>query len=51
MILVQEHMKDILEIQEKMDQKLEAFTKKTQTSLKEIEENTKANKEETQKNT
>ena len=45
MMLVQEHMKDILkEIPEKMDQKLEALTRETQKSLKEIQENTKANK-------
>ena len=50
MMLVQEHMKDILkEIQEKMDQKLEALARETQKSLKEIQENTKANKEEMQK--
>ena len=50
MMLVQEHMKDILkEFQEKMDQKLEALTRETQKSLKEIQENTKANKEEMQK--
>ena len=48
MILVEEHMKDThKEIQEKMDQKLEALTRETQKSLKEIQENTKANKEET----
>ena len=34
MMLVQEHMKDILkEIQEKMDQKLEALARETQKSL------------------
>ena len=50
MMLVQEHMKDILkEIQEKMDQKIEALTRETQKSLKEIQENAKANKEEMQK--
>ena len=44
MMLVQEHMKDILkEIQEKMDQKLEALPRETQKALKEIQENTKAN--------
>ena len=49
-MLVQEHMKDILkEIQEKMDQTLEALARETQKSLKEIQENTKANNEETQK--
>ena len=46
MMLVQEDMKDILkEIQEKMDQKLEALIRETQKSLKEIQENIKANKE------
>ena len=50
MMLVQEHMKDILkEIQEKIDQKLEALARETQKSLKEIQENTKANNEEMQK--
>ena len=43
-------MKDIpKEIQEKIDQKLEALTREAQKSLKEIQENIKANKEETQK--
>ena len=32
-----------------MDQKLEALARETQKSLKEIQHNTKANKEETQK--
>ena len=32
-----------------MDQKLEALARETQKSLKEIQENTKANKEETLK--
>ena len=44
MMLVQVHMKDIhKEIQEKMDQKVEALARETQKSLKEIQENTKAN--------
>ena len=43
-------MKEIFkEIQEKMDQKLEALRRETQKSLNEIQENTKANKEEMQK--
>ena len=46
MMLVQEHVKDILkEIQKKMDQKLEALSRETQKSLKDIQENTKVNKE------
>ena len=32
-----------------MNQKLEALTRETQKSMKEIQKNTKANKEETQK--
>ena len=52
-MLLQDHMKDInkslKEIQEKMDQKLEALTKETQKSLKEIWENSEDNKKETQK--
>ena len=41
-MLLEEHMKDInkslKEIQEKMDQKLEALTRETQKSLKAIQE-------------
>ena len=57
MMLLQEHMKDInkslREIQEEMDQKLEALTRETHKSFKEIQENMgqqiEANKEEMQK--
>ena len=44
MMLLQEHMKDInksiREIQEEMDQKIEALIRERQKSLKEIQENT-----------
>ena len=43
MMLLEEHKKDInkslREIQEKMDQKLEALTRETQKSFKDIQEN------------
>ena len=42
-MLLEEHKKDmnksLKEIQEKMDQKLEALTRETQKSFKEIQEN------------